>query len=271
MTDQPTPSPQGAGVEALREAIDWLRDCSDWLLSNDLDMQMPDGVLDTDPLDIADQLETLASLPSASAPEAGLKKCRCGPGDIFPCYYCSVASSPSEPVAGEVRAALAKVDAVAHQSHRFRNNEVGWIIPDDEWQNLRDAILSSPVTDHLRKVCEGITDDYMTSEAHHPGYVLIPTAKFDAILAALASSQSKPVAGEVNYEELSIDHGQQVSVSFKDPKDAFALFNELKSRSCLASSPVAEPVGEGCEHDWQAMGGIRFRCSRCGSESGTKA
>lgn len=61
--------------EALREAIDWLRDCSDWLLSNDLDMQMPDGVLDTDPLDIADQLETLASLPSAV---------EAGPGrDIF--------------------------------------------------------------------------------------------------------------------------------------------------------------------------------------------
>ncbi|MFD1104191.1 hypothetical protein [Sphingobium olei] len=36
----------------------------------------------------------------------------------------------------------------------------------------------------LREACEGIADDYMTSEAHHPGYVLIPTAKFEQIVAA---------------------------------------------------------------------------------------
>jgi hypothetical protein len=39
----------------------------------------------------------------------------------------------------------------------------------------------------LRAACEGIADDYMTSENHHPGYVLIPTAKFEAIRAALAT------------------------------------------------------------------------------------
>ena len=106
-----------------------------------------------------------------------------------------LASTPvAEPVGEGLREALANVDAVSHQSHRFRNNEMGWIIPDDEWQDLRDAILSSPVTDYLRKACEGITDDYMTSDAHHPGYVLIPTAKFDAILAAL--SKSPPSKGE---------------------------------------------------------------------------
>jgi len=29
----------------------------------------------------------------------------------------------------------------------------------------------------------GITDDYMTSEQHHPGYVLIPAAKFEQLCA----------------------------------------------------------------------------------------
>lgn len=42
---------------------------------------------------------------------------------------------------------------------------------------LRDVLVSA--------ACDGIADDYMTSEKHHPGYVLIPSAKFEAILAAL--------------------------------------------------------------------------------------
>ncbi|WP_037514282.1 hypothetical protein [Sphingobium xenophagum] len=42
---------------------------------------------------------------------------------------------------------------------------------------LREALVSA--------ACDGIADDYMTSEKHHPGYVLIPSAKFEAILAAL--------------------------------------------------------------------------------------
>lgn len=28
----------------------------------------------------------------------------------------------------------------------------------------------------------GLADDYMTSETHHPGYVLIPTAKFEKLV-----------------------------------------------------------------------------------------
>lgn len=43
--------------------------------------------------------------------------------------------------------------------------------------------------------------------------------------------------GLVSYEELAIMHGQQVTVTFKEKADAFALFNELKRR---ANSPVAE-------------------------------
>jgi hypothetical protein len=40
----------------------------------------------------------------------------------------------------------------------------------------------------LRAAVEGIDDDFMTSENHHPGYVLIPTAKFEAIRAALSAT-----------------------------------------------------------------------------------
>jgi hypothetical protein len=54
----------------------------------------------------------------------------------------------------------------------------------------RDAPkLYTDPSSHLRAACEGIADDYMTSEHHHPGYVLIPTAKFEAIHAALAATE----------------------------------------------------------------------------------
>ncbi|MDR6144980.1 hypothetical protein QE363_000773 [Sphingomonas sp. SORGH_AS870] len=36
----------------------------------------------------------------------------------------------------------------------------------------------------LAQAVRGISDDFMTSEAHHPGYVLIPTAKFEQLQAA---------------------------------------------------------------------------------------
>jgi len=53
----PKTSPVAESV--VERAEQWLRACSDWLLSNDLDMQMPDGILDTDPLDIADDLAAM--------------------------------------------------------------------------------------------------------------------------------------------------------------------------------------------------------------------
>ena len=47
-------------------------------------------------------------------------------------------------------------------------------------------------TEHLRAkpllaACDGIADDFMTSEAHHPGHILIPAARFEAIRAALSA------------------------------------------------------------------------------------
>lgn len=37
---------------------------------------------------------------------------------------------------------------------------------------------------------EGFADDYMTSETHHPGYVLIPTDKFERIQAVLIAQEA---------------------------------------------------------------------------------
>lgn len=48
----------------------------------------------------------------------------------------------------------------------------------------------------LRAAVASIADDYMTSEVHHPGYVLIPTAKFDE-LSALATQPATSQEGEI--------------------------------------------------------------------------
>lgn len=45
-------------ADALMAAETWLRECSTWLLRNDLDMQCP---MTTDPLDLADALRALAT------------------------------------------------------------------------------------------------------------------------------------------------------------------------------------------------------------------
>lgn len=42
-------------AETLTEAQNWLRAISDWLLSTDNDMKLPTGILDTNPLDLADR------------------------------------------------------------------------------------------------------------------------------------------------------------------------------------------------------------------------
>ena len=61
---EPVPVSGIAGIanaeDALREAEAWLRAISDWLLANDHDMTLPSGILDTDPLDIADSLAEVA-------------------------------------------------------------------------------------------------------------------------------------------------------------------------------------------------------------------
>jgi hypothetical protein len=56
----------------------------------------------------------------------------------------------------------------------------------------RTALASNGEAKRLREACEGIADDYITSDTHHPNYVLIPTVKFKAICTALGD---KPDAG----------------------------------------------------------------------------
>lgn len=57
--------------------------------------------------------------------------------------------------------------------------------------------LAQPGSDGaLREACQGIADDYQTSDAHHPNHVLIRKADHNAILAALAAwRQPRPVGG----------------------------------------------------------------------------
>lgn len=63
------PTPDRIGKDAVREAEAWLRAISDWLLANDHDMTLPSGVLDKDPLDIADSLAALSATPAQPVDE----------------------------------------------------------------------------------------------------------------------------------------------------------------------------------------------------------
>lgn len=47
-------------------------------------------------------------------------------------------------------------------------------------------VTGRPGVDGVLEALKGFDDDYMTSEQHNPGYVLIPTAKFEQIRAAIA-------------------------------------------------------------------------------------
>lgn len=90
-----------------------------------------------------------------------------------------------------VREAVARIVKGARLSAAFgREFRAGDGRLDDVDLDAADAILrtlSTPEAERLRMAIAGITDDYMTSEKHHPGYVLIPTAKFDE-LAALSTT-----------------------------------------------------------------------------------
>lgn len=57
---------------------------------------------------------------------------------------------------------------------------------------IANATTAQPDIAALVEAATGIDDDYMTSDAHHPGYVLIPTAKFEAIRAAISAAGHKP-------------------------------------------------------------------------------
>ncbi|MBT0666998.1 hypothetical protein HT136_01280 [Novosphingobium profundi] len=62
-------------------------------------------------------------------------------------------------------------------------------LPDHLWRDQRRqarVALASLNIQPLIEAVRGIDDDYQTSKTHHPAHVLIPAAKFHAIIDALA-------------------------------------------------------------------------------------
>lgn len=43
----------------------------------------------------------------------------------------------------------------------------------------------------LEEAAQAMLDDYMTSETHHPDYVLVPTTAFEKICAAIGAGAGK--------------------------------------------------------------------------------
>jgi hypothetical protein len=71
---------------------------------------------------------------------------------------------------------------------RFDN--VGWSLSGQVEAAPEDVPVSTSVnlSDHAIVAAvdsvRGISDDFMTSDEHHPGFVLIPTARFEQLCAA---------------------------------------------------------------------------------------
>jgi len=61
--------------------------------------------------------------------------------------------------------------------------------PGGQAKEVMDEFRATFALKRLLEAVRPIADDFMTSETHHPGYVLIPTARFDAIRAALGSAE----------------------------------------------------------------------------------
>jgi hypothetical protein len=55
------------------------------------------------------------------------------------------------------------------------------------WNTRLSARTPSGGAGEMVAALEGFGDDYLTSEKHHPGYVLIPTEQFDRIRATLSA------------------------------------------------------------------------------------
>jgi len=58
----------------------------------------------------------------------------------------------------------------------------------------------------------GITEDYVTSENHHPGYVLIPTERFDRLKRAEAIIVAHPAAPQ---KDAPLGHDERVDYEMR--------------------------------------------------------
>jgi hypothetical protein len=85
----------------------------------------------------------------------------------------------------------------------------------------------------------GIDDDYMTSERHHPGYVLIPTAKFEQLCAAMpdATPPTTPAveSGEEVRMSVSIDLDAAWAAYQNTPIDLCADSDD-ETRKCVENA-----------------------------------
>lgn len=92
------------------------------------------------------------------------------------------------------REAIARIVKGARLSAAFgREFRAGDGRLDDVDLDAADAVLSAIAERNLSLSCAlaGFGSDYMTSERHHPGYVLIPTEQFDRILALRTKEPSR--------------------------------------------------------------------------------
>ena len=65
-------------------------------------------------------------------------------------------------------------------------NEIKAAFRESIFALIAACVTARPGVDGVLEALKGFDDDYMTSEQHNPGYVLIPTAKFEQIRAAIA-------------------------------------------------------------------------------------
>lgn len=97
----------------VTQAAEWLRAISTWLLETDNDMKLPNGILDVDPLDIADALE--AAEAEVKAREAALVEALTVAANRLDLWHVSAIASGNEALrcklanwCEEARAALTK-------------------------------------------------------------------------------------------------------------------------------------------------------------------
>lgn len=96
---------------------------------------------------------------------------------------------------------------------------------------------------------KGFDDDFMTSETHHPGYVLIPTAVFERVRALLST---EPAGGGEKADE-----GPCAICSDPDDDGPCPEHRPAPATAALATNPDNPPEGFR-----RLPAGVRCRCIR---------
>lgn len=102
---------------------------------------------------------------------------------------------------GEVEALLATLDERTWSEECVTDTLYRW----DQSRHEAAALIRQQQAEiaRLREALTGVDDDYMTSDTHHPGYVLIPAEKFERLRTATqhegAKRLKKPLVGNWFY------------------------------------------------------------------------